>query len=240
VRLIGARSAGGAAGGRAGSWLLHAYPRWWRDRYEEELTAVLDARRLDLRARLDLLRGAFDAHLRGPDPEKAPRLGTAAALVAGGAWTIAGIASTGGPTPPDWPGYLVATLPVALTGVVAVGVASLGVARLAWTSSGSSVEVAVVGTVVGNLAWAIALVVAVLGGPYGAITALAQSMAAIAMAGLGLALLRADVHPIGEAVVVAGALLLIPTPAAWVVVGGLWTVIGLWRYVETRWSERLA
>ena len=64
-------------------------------------------------------------------------------------------------------------------------------------SSSSSVA-----TVAGHIAWAAALVVAALGGPYGAVTAIAQTAAAIATISLGLALVRANAHPIGEAVVV--------------------------------------
>jgi hypothetical protein len=236
---MGSRSAGHASSTRRTSrapqaWLIRAYPRWWRDRYEDELSSVLEARPPDMRARFDLLRGAFDAHLQGREPGKAPRGAVAGALIAGGAWTIAGIASVGGPTVPDWPGYLESTLPVALAGATALLVATLSVARLAWSSNGPTVELAVLATVVGHLAWAIALGVAIVGGPYGAVTAITQSMAAIATVGLGLVLLRAGAHPIAEAVVAAGAVLLLPTPAAWLVAGALWTGIGLWQYAATR------
>lgn len=193
------------------------------------MRALLAERSPDLRARIDLVRGAFDAHLRGADPP--PTGGVATALIAGGAWTVAGVASVGGPTPPDWPGYLASTLPVAIVGVVAILVASLGVARLAWASNGSGLELAVVAIVVGHVAWAAALVLVVIGGPYGALTAIAQSVAAIATVGLGLVLFRARVHPVAEAVVVAGGVLLVPTPVAWLVAGALWTGIGLWRAV---------
>jgi hypothetical protein len=117
---------------------------------------------------------------------------------------------------------------------VAVLAASLGVARLAWSSNGPTVELAVLAIVVGHLAWAIALAVALLGGPYGAVTAISQSMAAIATGGLGLVLMRAGAHPVGGAVAIAGAVLLVPTPAAWLVAGALWTAIGLWQYAAAR------
>ncbi len=87
---------------------------------------------------------------------------------------------------------------------------------------------------IGHVTWVAALVVAALGGPYGAVTAIAQTAAAIATIGLGLVLIRANAHPIGEAVVVAGAVLLLPTPAAWLAVGALWTGIGLWQVVAAR------
>lgn len=223
-----------SAARRTGTGLLRLYPSWWRVRYGEEMAALLETRPPDARARLDLVRGAFDAHLRSPEPGRGPGHVVAAALVAGAAWTIAGVASVGGPVPPDWPGYLDSTLPVAVVGAFAILIASLGVARHAWSSIGPSLELAALASVVGHVAWAATLVVAALGGPYGAVTAIAQTGAAIATVGIGLALIRANVHPIGEAVVVAGAVLLLPTPAAWLIVGALWTGIGLWQAVEAR------
>jgi hypothetical protein len=221
-------------GRSTGRTLLALYPRWWRDRYGEEIAVILEARPPDLAARIDLLRGAFDAHLGGPDPGSAPRRATAAALIAGGAWTIAGVASVGSPTPPDWPGYLVSTLPVALLGVATSLVAIIPMSRLAWSSNRPSLEVAIVGTVAGYLFWAAALLVAVIGGPYGAVTAIAQSLAAIATVGMGLVLLRAGAHPVGEILLVEGAVMLLPTPAGWVVAGALWTGLGLWQIVAAR------
>jgi hypothetical protein len=50
--------------------LLRLYPRVWRARYEEEMFAVLASRPLSLFEGIDVLRGAFDAHLH-------PCLGTA-------------------------------------------------------------------------------------------------------------------------------------------------------------------
>ena len=217
---------------------MRLYPRWWQDRYGEEMTALLETRPLRSRDRVDLVRGAFDAHLRGAEPGRATGLAVFAALVAGGAWTIAGIASIGGPTPPDWPGYLEATLPIAIVGAVAILVASLGFARLAWPSSGLGLELAVMSIIVGDLAWIAALAIASIGGPYGAITAIAQSLAAVATVGLGVVLLRAGARPIAEAMIVAGVALLFPTPAAWLIVGAMWTAIGLWQYVATRLDDK--
>lgn len=45
------------------TWLLRLYPRAWRARYGEELTALLDDLALTPLAVLDLLLGALDAHL---------------------------------------------------------------------------------------------------------------------------------------------------------------------------------
>ena len=223
-----------SAAGAAGTWLLRLYPAWWLERYGDEMSALLETRPPNARARLDLMRGALDAHLRSPEPERGSRRSIAAALIAGAAWTIAGVASVGGTVPPDWPGYLDSTLPVAVVGALAILIASLGVARLAWSSSGPSLELVDLASILAHVAWAATLAVAAFGGPYGAVTAIAQTAAAIATVGVGIALLRANAHPIGEAVVVAGAVLLIPTPAAWLIVGAFWTGIGLWQVVEAR------
>jgi hypothetical protein len=220
--------------GTPGTGLLRLYPSWWRERYGSEMSALLETRPLDVRARLDLVRGAFDAHIGNPEPERGPRRAVAAALIAGATWTITGVASVGGPVPPDWPGYLDSTLPVAVVGVVAILVASIGLARMAWSSSGPSLELVVLASIIGHLAWAAALVVAAIGGPYGAVTAIAQTAAAIATIGVGLALMRAGAHPMAVAVLIAGAVLLVPTPAAWLVTGATWTGIGIWQVIEPR------
>ena len=219
---------------RTSTGLLRLYPAWWRERYGDEMASLLETRPPDARARLDLVRGAFDAHLRNPEPGRGPGRTVVAALIAGGAWTVAGVASVGGPVPPDWPGYLESTLPLAVVGALAILVASLGVARIAWASSALSLELVVLASVLGHVAWAAMLAVAAFGGPYGAVTAIAQTAAALGTVGVGLALVRANAHPIGEAVVAAGALLLLPTPAAWLIVGAFWTGIGLWQAVEAR------
>ena len=229
--------ASSSAGRASGRRLLNLYPRWWRERYGEEMAGLLETRPPDIRARIDLVRGAFDAHLRGADPWPGPGRAVGASLVAGGAWTIAGVASVGGPTPPDWPGYLASTLPVAIVGVVAILIAILAVARLAWSSNGLTIEIAVGGIVLGYVAWAGVLAIAALGGPYGAVTAVGHSAAAIATVGLGLVLFRAGAHPVAEIVTVAGAVMLLPTPAAWVVAGALWTGLGLWQAVDARSGE---
>src|SRR5688572_22097247 len=215
-------STSAAAPGR-GQGLLRLYPAWWRERYGDEMAALLETRPPDVRARLDLVRGAFDAHLRSPKAGHGPGRTVAAALIAGAAWTIAGVASVGAPVPPDWPGYLDSTLPVSVVGALAILSAGLGVARLAWSSSGPSLELAVLASVVAHIVWAAMLVVAALGGPYGAVTAIGQTAAAIATVGIGLALIRANVHPIGEAVVGGGEVFVSPQPAAGRHAGADWS-----------------
>jgi hypothetical protein len=50
---------------RWNEWLIRLYPRAWRERYQEEMLALLEQRPPTARDRLDILRGACDAHLRG-------------------------------------------------------------------------------------------------------------------------------------------------------------------------------
>lgn len=44
-------------------WLLRLYPRSWRDRYEEEMLAVLDDHKITAATVVDLVMGAIDANL---------------------------------------------------------------------------------------------------------------------------------------------------------------------------------
>lgn len=46
-------------------WILRLYPRSWRDRYGEELLAVLEQHEITMVTMMDLLLGALDANMRG-------------------------------------------------------------------------------------------------------------------------------------------------------------------------------
>ena len=72
--------------------LLRLYPRRWRERYADELAALLDDMKPARRVSLDLIRGAVDAHLhprRYPmtDDQRAPRWPAWAVLAGSGAVT---------------------------------------------------------------------------------------------------------------------------------------------------------
>ena len=58
----------------AGAWLVRRYPRWWRERYADEVLALLEDRPPSRRDRLDLARGAIDAHLRGGSGRQTTRI----------------------------------------------------------------------------------------------------------------------------------------------------------------------
>jgi hypothetical protein len=208
---------------RSARW-LRLYPRDWRDRYAEELAAVIDARPIDWRVRLDLVRGAIDAHLH---PRTPPSIGILAPFVAGGAWITAGAATLIEPVPPDWPGYLVWTLPLGLIGAIAALRILLAAGRRSGLRAPAATGAAVLIAVAGHVIWIVALAIALIGGPYGAITAAGQSIAAVGTIGIGLVRWRVADHPIGEAVLMAGGAMLVPSPAAWVVVGTAWLATAL-------------
>ena len=201
---------------------LRLYPRDWRDRYEGEMLAVLEGRRSTGRVHVDLARGALDAHTHPLRPQTAPVL---AALVTGVAWVVTGLASVTQPLVPDWPGYLLETLPVAVVGAAAALRTVTVLGRRSGLDAPRSTTPALVIAVTGHVLWIAALAIAALGGPYGAITGAAGSVAAIGTVLVGLSRHRADDHPTAEGLVLAGGAMLVPSPIAWVVAGAAW--IGL-------------
>src|SRR3954451_8832398 len=76
--------------------LLALYPRWWLDRYGDEMRSLLDDAPPRRRDGLDLVRGAFDAWLHPPVPS---RVAGMAALIGGGAWTAVALGSVLQPVP---------------------------------------------------------------------------------------------------------------------------------------------
>ena len=81
------------------SLLIRLYPKSWRDRYGEELACLLEDRPPGPSDALDLVFGAFDAHLHrsrlghggasGTTPPPAVRVGSIAAIVGGVLWMLA-------------------------------------------------------------------------------------------------------------------------------------------------------
>ena len=145
----------------SGAGWLRLYPRAWRRRYETEMLAVLEARPVTNRVRFDLVRGALDAHL---NPISPPSLGLVAPVVAGAAWIGAGGAALAEPTPPDWPGYLLWTLPFGLIGAVAGLRIVLVAGRRSGMRSPAGSGAALLVALVGHLAWIAVLALAIVGG----------------------------------------------------------------------------
>jgi hypothetical protein len=217
------RAADGSAVARpAGAGLLRLYPSTWRERYAAEMLATLEQRRIGPRDRFDLGRGALDAWLHKPS-----RVPAFAALAAGGLWTVAGTVIVAQPVPPDWPGYLLETLPVAILATILGGVATIGCWARRSDVAGRAGVLAVRLAVVGHGAWIAALVAAWLGVGYGAQTIAAQAAGALGSVLVGLVLLRSADERIGALLVIAPSIMLLGWPIAWLGFGLGWTLVGV-------------
>jgi hypothetical protein len=208
-----------------GSRLLRLYPAAWRARYGEEMLAILEARPVGLRGRLDLVRGALDVNLH---PDRPSWLPAYASLAGGALWTSGAVIVLAQPAPPDWPGYAVDMLPNALAGATALLLAIVGV----WLRLGDGVSafgrLALELGVAGHLAWLAAIGAAILAVDYGATTAIAATAAALGTFLVGLALSRAGDWPVAGLLLVAPLALVVPWGApGWLVFGLLWTAVGL-------------
>jgi hypothetical protein len=211
----------------AGS-LLRLYPRSWRLRYEDEVRDLLEARPPGRRDRLDLVRGALDAHLHPAEPSVVSAF---ASLSAGATWTAAAMVVAAQPVPPDWPGYVVEALPLALIGVGCLIVAIGGL----WLRLGDDIgrldRLAVLIAVVAHVIWVLALLGALLRLGYGAPTGAASTLAAVGEALLAVALIRHGRAVLGTLLATASVALVIPAGWGFIAFGLTWSVIGLiqWR-----------
>jgi hypothetical protein len=71
-------------------WLVRLYPPAWRERYEDEFLALLEARPITPAIALDVFRGAADAWRRGPrGPLGVVGIGLALAAYALASWVLA-------------------------------------------------------------------------------------------------------------------------------------------------------
>jgi hypothetical protein len=204
--------------------LIRLYPRTWRERYGEEMAAVLEVRTPRNADRADLLRGALDAWIHPASPSLVP---AAAALIGGGAWTLGAVAIVTQPVPPDWPGYLLDILWLALLAVGLLLVATIGCALRFGDTGGNAARIAIVASVVGYIAWIAALAGIATGHADGPILAAAQTLAMGGTLMVGLLLLRSGDEPLGALVVAAPVAMLIPWTGTWLAFGAAWTVIGM-------------
>jgi len=203
--------------------VLRLYPRWWRRRYGDEMRAVLESgpgRRGDGR---DLVRGALDAWLHPPEPSHIPAF---AALLGGGIWTMIAARVASQPVPPDWPGYLIEVVPLAVVAALFLLVAVVGIALRAADAHGRWTALAITAALVGYGAW-IVVMAGTLGGTADPAALWATHMVAmIATVAIGL-LVRTTDERLGSLVVLAAGAMLLPWAGAWLVFGTCWTAIGL-------------
>ena len=205
------------------SSILGLYPGWWRERYGDEVADLLGSVPRRPGDRADLLRGAADAWLHPPVPSRVPGL---SALIGGGLWTAIAAGVVAQPVPPDWPGYLVEMLGVALVSVAFLLVALLGIAVRGFDAAGRPMCVLAWVAIATYLAWMVALVGAMTATVDGPSLAASQALAMIATAAIGVALLHLGDEPIGALVLLAGVTMLIPWTEMWLAFGAVWTAIG--------------
>ena len=200
------------------------YPRAWRDRYGEELEALLEQERVGPRTRLDLLRGALDAHLHPAVPSRVPVL---AAVTASALAVAHAIALATQPVATEWPGYLEDALPL-IAGCVAASIPALiGLWLKVGDADGAFGRFGVVLAVVGHGAWLVALLAALLRVAYGPLTAVAATLAMTGMALLGIALADRGRVALGVLVAAAGLAGVAPPAWGWPAFAAAWTGIAV-------------
>jgi len=204
-------------------WLLRLYPRRWRERYEAEMTALLEAGEPSLRDRLDLVRGAIDAHLHPPQPSIVPPL---AAIAGGGLWTVVAAGLAVQPVPADWPGFTIEVLPLASVAAACLLVALVGVA-LDLGDLQPGVAVAVGLAIAAQAALLLALAGAMTGAWYTEPVGVALTASAVGIGAIGLLRFRRGDEVIGILLLTAPIALLVPTTAGWILFGLAWTAVGM-------------
>lgn len=200
--------------------LIALYPRAWRERYGDDLLAILEAERPGMRARIDLVRGALDAHLHPPLPSPLPVVATvtASALAATHALALAVQ-----PVPTDWPGYLEDALPLAMGSVAALVPALFGLWLKLGDDDGAFGRVGIVLATVGHLAWLAALVAALAHVAYGPLTQAAASVAMAGTAALGIALAGRGRLLLGALLGAAALAGVAPPALGWPAFAAAWT-----------------
>lgn len=209
--------------------LLRLYPGRWRARYGEEMTALLEARSLSWRDRLDLMGGALDAWIHPPTPSRTPAI---AALVGGGLWTVVAAWVLFQPTPPDWPGYLLEVVPVAGVAVAFLSVAALACALRASDAGVGVFRLTAAIAAVGYVSWMAVLAATATGWADGPGLAAVQTLAIVGTTLIGAGLVMTGDTTIGALVTASGLAMLVPWSAGWLVFGAAWTGIGVALWLE--------
>jgi hypothetical protein len=215
----------------AAAALIALYPGAWQRRYGDELAAHLEAGGLSLRDRIDLLRGALDAHLHPSRPSMLP---VVSALTAGALATAHAIALASQPVPLDWPGYLAEALPLALLGVALLLPAVVGLWLRLGDADGVLGRLGIVIALAGHAGWLAALAAAAVQLEYGALTAVAATVAMLGTALLGVALAGRRGAMLGALLVVAALAGVAPPALGWPLFAGAWTVIGFRLLIDAR------
>jgi hypothetical protein len=208
----------------SGSRYVGLYPRAWRDRYGDELQEVLERERLGIRTRLDLVRGALDAHLHPVAPSRLPVL---AAVTASALAVSHAIALAAQPVATDWPGYQEESLPLIIGSVAASIPALIGLWLKLGDADGAFGRLGVILAVLGHVVWLVALAAAVTRLAYGPLTAAAATVAMAGTAVLGVAL-AGRARPVLGVLLAAVALAGVAPPAwGWAAYAAAWTAVAI-------------
>jgi hypothetical protein len=195
------------------------------------MAALIEARPLRRRDRVDLVRGALDAWLHPPTPSRVP---VVAALAGGGLWTVAAAVVVFQPAPPQWPGYLVEILGLALVAAAFLLVATLGCSlrRGDGDGAGRPMAVAIGLAIAGYLGWMGALAATATGGLDGSSLGAAQTVAMLGTTFVGAILVRTGDVAVGVLVMLGPLAMLIPWTVMWLAFGAAWTAVGMVLMVE--------
>jgi len=218
----------------SGSRYVGLYPRAWRARYGEELQAVLELERVGFRTRLDLLRGALDAHLHPFAPSRVPVL----AAVTASAFAVAhAIAIATEPVPTDWPGYLDDALPLLIASVIAMLPAFVGMWLRLGDHDGPLGRMGIVLALVGHGAWLLSLALAAAHVAYGPLTGAVAALAMTGTALVGAALVGHGRVLLGTLVAAAALAGVVPPALGWPAFAAAWTGVAAVLVLERSGSE---
>jgi hypothetical protein len=206
-----------------GASLIALYPREWQRRYGEELAALLETGGLSARDRIDLVRGAVDAHLHPSRPSMLP---VVAAVGAGGLASTHAIALAAQPTPLDWPGYFIDALPLAILAVALLVPSVIGLWLRLGDADGVLGRLGLVVALAGHGAWLVAQAAAALRIEYGPLTAVAATVAMGGSAMLGIALAGTGAAVLGVLLVGAALAGVAPSGLGWPLFAAAWSAIG--------------
>ena len=213
----------------SGSRYVGLYPRAWRERYGEELQELLERERLGFRTRLDLVRGAVDAHLHPRAPSRLPVL---AAVTASALAVAHAIALATHPVATDWPGYQEEALPLIIGSVAAAVPAVVGLWLRLGDGDGALGRVGVLLAIFGHAAWLVALVAALARVAYGPLTGAVAAVAMAGMAVLGVALVGRGRLLLGGLVAAVGLAGLAPPSWGWTALAVAWTGVAVTLVLE--------
>ena len=217
----------------SGSRYVGLYPRAWRERYGDELQEVLERDRLGFRMRLDLVRGAVDAHLHPLAPSRLPVL---AAVTASALAVAHAIALAAQPVATDWPGYQEEALPLIIGSVAAAIPAIVGLWLRLGDGDGALGRLGLLLAVVGHGAWLVALVAALARVAYGPLTGAVAAVAMTGMAVLGVALVGRGRLGLGMLVAAVGLAGVAPPAWGWGALAAAWTGVAVILVLEPPWD----